>query len=153
MKPLDIDRIWNFIISECALTANFELHGERHWRNVERNGLGIAKAVGADETIVRLFAIFHDCKRINEDIDVGHGHRATEFIRSLAKSFLSLAKSDIEKLCYACSSHTDTIHSDDITIATCWDADRLDLPRVGKMPNVNCLNTEEAKKIAFEMFP
>jgi len=33
----------------------------------------------------------------------------------------------------------------DITVQTCWDADRLDLGRVGKTPRVEKLCTEEAR--------
>jgi hypothetical protein len=34
----------------------------------------------------------------------------------------------------------------DITVQTCWDADRLDLPRVGIQPLPQFLCTEAAKK-------
>jgi uncharacterized protein len=34
----------------------------------------------------------------------------------------------------------------DLTVQTCWDADRLDLGRVGKTPRVEKLCTEEARR-------
>jgi hypothetical protein len=35
-------------------------HGPSHWRTVEQNGLGLSTCTGADELVVRLFAVFHD---------------------------------------------------------------------------------------------
>ena len=118
MHTIDCNTIWHFILSKCELASGFELHGISHWKNVEQNALKIAKVVGANETIVRLFAVFHDCKRINEDIDPRHGYRAAEFIKSINSSLLNLAKDDLEILCYACTYHTDKTHSNNITIAT-----------------------------------
>tara|TARA_B100000315_G_scaffold79959_1_gene73252 strand:- start:616 stop:768 length:153 start_codon:yes stop_codon:yes gene_type:complete len=40
------------------------------------------------------------------------------------------------------------LNASDITIATCWDADRLDLGRVGADPNPKYLFSDEAKRIA-----
>ena len=31
----------------------------------------------------------------------------------------------------ACNKHTAAKHHDNVTIQTCWDTDRLDLPRIG----------------------
>ncbi len=38
---------------------------------------------------------------------------------------------------------------EEITVLTCWDADRLDLGRVGIRPNARYLCTEPAKDPAF----
>ena len=42
--------------------------------------------------------------------------------------------------------HTDGTISDDPTIGCCWDADRLDLPRVGMQPDPALLSTEAAAR-------
>ena len=63
----------------------------------------------------------------------------------------------------ACAGHTDGDTDAQITIQTCWDADRLDLGRVGIVPDPSRLCTAEAKKpevlkwadgrVAFEVVP
>ena len=45
----------------------------------------------------------------------------------------------------ACDLHTEGYLEADITVQTCWDADRLDLGRVGTTPRVEKLCTEGAK--------
>ena len=50
-----------------------------------------------------------------------------------------------ENLYEACKYHTHAHTHQDITIKTCWDSDRLDLGRVGIMPNPKYLCTDIAK--------
>ena len=45
----------------------------------------------------------------------------------------------------ACSGHTDGRTDGDITVQTCWDADRLDLGRVGITPHRAYLCTDHAR--------
>jgi uncharacterized protein len=45
----------------------------------------------------------------------------------------------------ACTRHSDGHLEADVTVQTCWDADRLDLPRVGIRPLPQFLCTEAAK--------
>lgn len=44
-----------------------EVHGIEHWHQVEKNGLLLAPRTGADITVVRLFSIFHDCRRLDDN--------------------------------------------------------------------------------------
>ena len=46
----------------------------------------------------------------------------------------------------ACAGHTHEHTHPDVTIQTCWDADRLDLGRVGIMPEPDFLCTEFARR-------
>lgn len=46
--------------------------------------------------------------------------------------------------------HTARYVHDDSTIVCCWNADRLDLPRVGINPHPNYLGTDAAKMILKE---
>ena len=48
----------------------------------------------------------------------------------------------------ACLGHTDEMHSADPTIGTCWDADRLDLGRIGVVPDERFMSTPIGKDIA-----
>jgi hypothetical protein len=128
-------------------------HGKWHWEKVERNAATLAKNTkGADRTVVQLFALIHDCKRENEDHDPDHGHRAAAYARELFKEgLLNISESQLELLCEACKYHNDGQVSSDPTIGVCWDADRLDLPRVGITPNPNLLSTQAGKNSVWKI--
>ncbi|MBC8196855.1 MAG: hypothetical protein H8E60_03105 [Candidatus Marinimicrobia bacterium] len=142
-------KLYKFILSEFSL-GNKSIHGPIHWKMVEKNGFEIAETNGADKEVIKLFAILHDCKRENEDFDSEHGPRAKTFCQWLQKNtnYLQLTDEQFKKLCYACNNHTRGEISSDDTIGTCWDADRLDLPRVGIIPQSKYMSTKEGKKKA-----
>lgn len=123
----------------------FGTHGISHWARVMENGLRLAEQTGADRTIVRLFALLHDSRRINESIDPGHGKRGAEFAKSIWGEHFQLTDNDFELLRYACVYHTDGMTDGDVTVQTCWDADRLDLGRCSIWPKTKYLCTEAAK--------
>ena len=124
------------------------LHGIEHWKRVEGNGLRLAQSSGADPAIVSCFAYLHDCMRMNEGHDPEHGKRGAEYARRLRGHILDLTDEQFETLSLACTWHTRGRETENITIATCWDADRLDLGRVGIVPSAKYLLTDEAKRIA-----
>jgi uncharacterized protein len=117
------------------------LHGVAHWARVLENGRFLGPQFGADLRVVELFAVLHDCQRMNDQCDDGHGQRAADFALSLRGSVLTLSDEAFDLLYLACQKHTDAGHSDDPTVAVCWDADRLDLGRVGIAPDPQRLNT------------
>lgn len=112
------------------------LHGISHWMRVRRNGLILAKRSGADPKVVELFSLFHDSQRLDEGWDESHGVRGAELAyRFWRDGCFELPSAGFEQLHYACSYHTNGGNEpDDETIAACWDADRLDLFRVGTRP-------------------
>ena len=59
------------------------------------------------------------------------------------------AESGLDQLVYACQYHSDGLTEADTTVQTCWDADRLDLGRVGIKPNPSRLCTIAASDPAF----
>ena len=63
---------------------------------------------------------------------------------------LGLTKTQLKPLILACKDHTHCYNSNCPTINTCWDADRLDIGRVGIIPNSKYMVIEEAKRIADE---
>ncbi len=136
--PLD------FLKAECTLSWE-GVHGFRHWQRVRNNGLRLANFTGASIEIVELFSVLHDLKRLNDDYDPDHGKRAAEFIRTIQGNRIFLAEDDLEMLCYACEFHTAGLTEADFTVQTCWDADRLDLGRVGIRPDKDRLCTDAAK--------
>ena len=121
-------------------------HGKDHWLRVLRNGRELASATGANLRVVELFAIIHDSKRENEDHDPDHGRRAAEYVRTLQGVWFSLETPELELLCHACLLHSDGFTQADLTVQACWDADRLDLGRVGIKPDPRYLCTSHAKQ-------
>jgi uncharacterized protein len=91
---------------------------------------------------------FHDSRRQNDDWDHGHGARGAEYAASLRGSAYNLDDDRFELLHYACVWHTDAEHHDNLTIATCWDADRLDLGRIGVIPDPAFMSTDFGREIA-----
>lgn len=125
------------------------IHGVSHWQTVERNGAYLCTFNSADREVVRLFALLHDCKRENDYQDLEHGPRAEAYIRGI-RDWIPLQGIQFEYLCDACRTHTIGTTPENQTIATCWDSDRLDIGRVGIIPNEQFLTNPEAKRIARE---
>ena len=133
----------------AALRATYALpwsgiHGTRHWLRVRENGLRLAPLTGADPVVVELFAVIHDIKRHNDGYDPQHGARAAVWARA-TRALLPIDAHGLELLIYACEAHTRGLTGADITVQTCWDADRLDLYRVGIMPKPARLCTDAAR--------
>ena len=136
------------ILSEYRLSWR-GVHGIAHWARVLDNGLRLALVTGARTSVVSFFAIFHDSKRSNESLDPGHGRRGADFAKSLHGKAFQLSDEDFALLETACAYHTDRLTSADVTVQTCWDADRLDLGRAGIIPDPRYLCTEAAKDPEF----
>jgi uncharacterized protein len=120
-------------------------HGIAHWARVRENGLRLAKLTGATPEVVELFALFHDACRLNEDHDPKHGSRGADLAAELHGQLFQLPKREFVALRVACRLHTEGLTEGDVTVQTCWDADRLDLGRVGIKPSPSYLCTEAAK--------
>ena len=121
------------------------IHGAPHWSRVRENGLRLSEMTDANPKVVELFAFLHDSRRLNEGHDPGHGARAAVFAQMLAGTVFELDASDLSCLMSACHGHSDGMTVGDITVLTCWDADRLDLGRVGIKPRPHRLCTEAAR--------
>ena len=135
------------------IRSQFELdwdgiHGLPHWLRVRDNGLRLAELTGANRRVVELFALLHDSQRWDDGYDPDHGPRAAEFLRELAGDYFHLDPPELELLEYACHYHSDGYLHGDITVVTCWDADRLDLGRVGMRPRAEYLCTAAAQEPA-----
>lgn len=117
-------------------------HGLPHWSRVYRNGLLIAKMDDrVDLEIVTLFALLHDSQRWDEYADKLHGVRGQAFAAELAPTAMPyLSRERLTLLRAAILDHPNgfLINRGDpggVTIQACWDADRLDLGRVGIKPD------------------
>jgi uncharacterized protein len=122
------------------------IHGAPHWARVRRNGLLIAKENGARTDVVECFALLHDSHRIHDDADRRHGARAADYVTRIHEEYLRLDRQGLDMLVHACEFHSDGLMEADITVQTCWDADRLDLGRVGIRPSPRHLCTPLARE-------
>jgi uncharacterized protein len=128
--------------------GEYSVHGPDHWRRVEANGLKLCRETGADETVVRLFALLHDSCRLDDGADLLHGPRAADMLGEIAESLFTLDSDRLELFEYAIRHHTGGQISNDPTIGTCWDADRLDLGRVGTIPSPRYMSTAAGRRRA-----
>lgn len=141
---MDLKPLLDVILIEYELPLN-GYHGVSHWARVLENGVKLCEATGGNVSVVSLFAVLHDSRRRNESHDPEHGPRAVEFAAKIRKQHLDLTDHEFALLSKACDGHTHELTHPDITIQTCWDADRLDLGRVGVRPHPARMCTEAAK--------
>jgi uncharacterized protein len=122
------------------------IHGITHWARVYDIGMRLAEQIGANKNVVQLFSVFHDSRRHNENLDPKHGARGAELATQLRdRHFPLLSAADFELLHQACCLHTKASTHSNVTVQTCFDADRLDLGRVGIVPKAKYLCTNFAR--------
>ncbi len=80
--PLDIPLILHAVLEDYALPWGGD-HGVAHWARVYENGLRLVEETGAIVDVIRLFAVLHDSRRLNEGTDPEHGPRAAKSVRTL----------------------------------------------------------------------
>lgn len=128
--------------------GSHSIHGPVHWQRVEAFGSKIAPHSGADLAVVRLFALLHDACRQNDGEDLEHGPRAAAMLHRIVPSVFSLDPKRFGLLEHAIRHHTSGRVSEDPTIGTCWDADRLDIGRVGITPVPEYMSTDYGRELA-----
>ena len=123
-------------------------HGVSHWDRVYENGRKLLTPE-VNPLVVGLFAYLHDSCRKDDGGDFYHGQRAAEWIETLRGSLLkALTEEEFSLLKEACRLHTVELKTGNPTIDACFDADRLDLWRVGVIPSPDRLATEKGREIA-----
>jgi uncharacterized protein len=128
------------------------IHGISHWARVYENGQRLAQNNGAYARVTALFAVFHDACRVSDGADFFHGRRGAQLAKQMRGSFYELDDAEFELLYRACAQHTEGRVKDSgaglaaLTVQTCWDSDRLDLPRVGIRINPHRLATDTARQ-------
>jgi uncharacterized protein len=146
VDSIDPTAIARHVLAEYRLELS-GIHGPAHWLRVRQNGLALARRTpAADPVVIEAFALLHDARRHDDDIDPGHGERAAAFARELAdRGVLTLKDEQLAVLIDACNWHTHPMVSDHPTIGCCWDADRLDLSRLDARPKDHYLSTAAAR--------
>lgn len=121
------------------------LHGPAHWARVLENGLRLADSVKVDRRVLELFALLHDSQRICDGIDREHGRRAADMAWNL-RTWLGLDDAGFKRLFVALAGHDEAQPDpEDDTVRVCWDAERLDLARLGITPRPAFLFTAAAR--------
>ena len=112
------------------------IHGLPHWSRVWFHGRALAASLDVDPAVLAWFAYLHDSQRHNDHHDPQHGQRAADFALRLRRAgvICELAEQAFEHLCEAMRLHSDGHTIGEPAILACWDADRLDLARVGSLP-------------------
>lgn len=121
-------------------------HGFNHWVRVRENGLFLAEGTNADVKVIEYFAFLHDIKRENEGYDPQHGERAAIYAKAINNAILKLDSTQLALLTEACFYHNKGVTEGPLTVRICYDSDRLDLARVGIIPNPKYLCTKMAKQ-------
>ena len=123
-------------------------HGIAHWSRVWYHGRRLARSVDVNPAILAWFAYLHDSQRHNEYSDPSHGRRAADFALQLHKegTLSELNATEFEQLCEAMRLHSDGLSDAHPAMCACWDADRLDLGRVGITPDPRLLCTSYARR-------
>lgn len=133
-----------------SFRLNFQdgIHGIPHWSRVWYHGRRIAQSLDVNPAILAWFAFLHDSQRLNDHLDPLHGHRAADFAVMLRRdsTIVELCSTEFEQLCEAMRLHSDGHVEGEASIRACWDADRLDLARVGIEPDISRLCTPYAQK-------
>lgn len=120
-------------------------HGVMHWDNVFYWARMLyAGGLGIDMQVVEAFCAWHDVARIDEGFDPDHGPRAARLVTDAS----GLTEEQMTQLRWAISEHSAGGTTDDVTVGTCWDADRCDLSRINVTPRESYMSTNAGKRYA-----
>lgn len=132
-------------------------HGLDHWWRVWKNAQVLnEQEMSVDMEVVALFALFHDSMRRNDHDDPKHGlhgYKLWERCCQLGHLGRYMSLRQREMLFEACNEHTGGYISTEPTIAVCWDADRLDLHRVGIWPDTQYMSTQVGRSLVMTRLP
>ena len=148
LRPATSEVVKQDLIEYCCKVYQMDqngFHGYAHWMRVLHNGRLLAKAEGANIKVLEPFCLIHDTQRQNENVDPKHGYRAAQFAKTLKGIWFDADDKEMELLEEALAYHSDGYTEGDITVQVCWDADRLDLGRVGIKPIPSRLCTHTAQ--------
>jgi hypothetical protein len=116
-------------VNATPVALNSRLHGLAHWERVMITAhfllsrMRPEEKLAIDRHVLWMFSLLHDSQRFDDGVDLRHGLRAAESV----ENYLGVVQEGRQRelLKEACSDHTSGELHADPTIATCWDADRL----------------------------
>lgn len=146
MKKM-IEQLREYAIKHTIMGDN-SVHGISHWDRVSKNADSLWTS-DVNLLVVKAFAYIHDVEREDDGYDLLHGPRAAALVDEIRDTELAFLNDDeILQLKKACELHTTTLRTEDATVNACFDADRLDLGRVGITPNPDKMATAQGQIIA-----
>ncbi len=101
VESVNLKLIIHRILEDYALPIHGD-HGVSHWARVLENGRRLSEMTGASLTVVSLFALFHDSRRVNECTDDDHGLRGAEFAAELRGQVFDVSDQEFHLLYRAC---------------------------------------------------
>ena len=157
LTPTTSEIVTQSFVEHCCQAYQMDhngFHGFDHWMRVLHNGRLLADAEGANLKVVDLFCLLHDSQHLNEDEDPSHGQRAAQYAQTLSGQWFDLTDGEMDLLTEALTYHSDGYTEGDTTVQVCWDADRLDLGRVGIRPDPDrlCTNTAKSPSVLEEAY-
>ena len=142
-----IEKLREYAIKHSKVGSG-SVHGITHWDRVANNADSLWTG-DVNLLVVKAFAYIHDVEREDDAYDLLHGPRAAALVDNIRDSELAFLNDDeILQLKKACELHTTTLRTEDATVNACFDADRLDLGRVGITPNPDKMATAQGRIIA-----
>ena len=145
-----IKRVRDFAIKHSKM-GSLSVHGVAHWDRVAKNADSL-RTGDVDILVVKVFSYLHDIERVNDNGDPEHGTRAAQLVDNIRHTLLDfLDDVEIRQLKEACALHTTTWRTEDATVNACFDADRLDLLRVGITPDPGMMATLAGRILAEKM--
>lgn len=148
MNRINIHNIAHQVEDCCSrfcTRRGLNIHGIPHLRRVAVTAGRIAASIGEDIESAVVAGFLHDCARSDDAGGTRHAHDSA----ILAKKLLSMyyPHLDAAHLCDAISRHADGKTTKDLLIGCVWDADRLDLRRLGIEVDPDLLCTSIARRI------
>lgn len=142
-----VHRALAVVVPQFRLDLHHGCHGIAHWSRVWLHGRVLARHLDVAPALLAWFAYLHDSQRESEGTDPEHGLRAADFAVRLRRDgvITGLSSREFESLCEAMRLHSDGHVEGEPALRACWDADRLDLGRVGIRPAARYLCTDHAR--------
>jgi uncharacterized protein len=155
--------------------ARYGIHGQRHWARVLSNSCKLLYEMmqrGDLEEVtevmaysVVMFSLFHDSKRETNGVCMRHGDDGASFYKECIGDMIvrhpeTYTQEDHESLLRAMRDHCRVEFPEEykqagerptVLMKICFDSDRLDLPRVGIIPDPDRMFTEVGKVLAIGM--
>ena len=132
-------------IAEIHMKANV-IHGINHvLRALIYAKIMASKICPQNMNDILLGVILHDIGRRNDGVDQGHPLRGAILAKRLLKD--NWPNADKERILYAIEHHHKGLVTSDPVVGIIWDADRLDLGRVGLKIDTRRLSTIAATKL------
>ena len=124
---------------------DLEVHGMGHLRRVSSTAGRMAAILDEDIESAVVGGFLHDCARTDDGGGTSHAHSSAQLAKDIM--ITCYPHLDIARLCRGIAQHADGMITDDPLIGCVWDADRLDLSRLGIEVDLDLLSTFVARRL------